>query len=149
MFYLLKQVELATRARLEEILRPAGLTALQYTALTVLASRPNLTSAELARNSFVRTQSMADLVGGLIARGLVDRHRDPGDRRRLVLAVTDNGKELLQRFEEEVAGLEKRMLADFSKSEGAQFRAALVACRTALAVDHPQLETEPPRRRRR
>lgn len=50
------------RAQLEVILRPAGLTALQYTALTVLERHPDLTSAQLARNSFVTAQAMADMV---------------------------------------------------------------------------------------
>jgi hypothetical protein len=45
LLYLLKQVELAVRSDLDEITRPAGLTALQHTALTVLDQHPDLTSA--------------------------------------------------------------------------------------------------------
>ena len=37
LLYLIKQVELAVRSHLDDLLRPAGLTALQYTALTVKA----------------------------------------------------------------------------------------------------------------
>ncbi|MFB7510620.1 MarR family transcriptional regulator, partial [Streptomyces broussonetiae] len=36
LLYLLKRTELVVRARLDELVRPAGITALQYTALTVL-----------------------------------------------------------------------------------------------------------------
>jgi len=61
LLYVMKQVELAVRAELDEIAKPAGLTALQYTALTVLERHPNLTSAQLARNSFVTAQAMADM----------------------------------------------------------------------------------------
>ena len=46
LLYLMKQVELAVRARLDEITRPSGLTALQYTALTVLERHPDLTAAQ-------------------------------------------------------------------------------------------------------
>ena len=60
LLYVIKQVELALRARLDEVLRPAELTVLQYTALTVLERHPNLTSAQLARNSFVTAQTMAE-----------------------------------------------------------------------------------------
>ena len=67
LLYLLKQVELAVRSHLDDLLRPAGLTALQYTALTVLERRPDLTSAQLARNSFVTAQTMADMVTTLRA----------------------------------------------------------------------------------
>src|SRR6185437_12133584 len=53
LLYVVKQVELAVRSRLDDLLRPAGLTVLQYTALTVLERHPDLSSAQLARNSFV------------------------------------------------------------------------------------------------
>ena len=42
LIYLVKQVELAVRSRLDELLRPDGLTALQYTALTVLERHPDM-----------------------------------------------------------------------------------------------------------
>ena len=88
LLYVMKQVELAVRAELDELARPAGLTALQYTALTVLERHPDLTSAQLARNSFVTAQAMADMVTALLERELIERHRDEQDRRRLVLALT-------------------------------------------------------------
>jgi hypothetical protein len=47
---------------LDELLRPDGLTALQYTALTVLERHPDMSVAQLARNSFVTAQSMADIL---------------------------------------------------------------------------------------
>src|SRR6201986_381785 len=101
----MKQVEMATRARLDELVRPAGLTALQYTALTVLERHSDLTSARLARYSFVTPQSMADMVSALLGAGLVDRHRDAGDRRRLVLALTAKGRALLDDYRPAVAEL--------------------------------------------
>ncbi len=71
------------------------MTALQYTALTVLERHPDLTAAHLARHSFVTGQSMADMVTALLNRGLIERHRDPADRRRLVIALTRAGERLL------------------------------------------------------
>src|SRR3978361_914636 len=76
LLYLMKQIELAVRAELDDLTRPEGLTALQYTALTVLERHPDLTAAHLARHSFVTSQSMADMVTTLLDRGLIDRHRD-------------------------------------------------------------------------
>src|ERR1700710_2994430 len=98
LLYLMKQVELAVRERLDELVRPARLTALQYTALTVLERHPDLTSAHLARHSFVTSQSMADMVTTLRSRGLIDRHQDPDDRRRLVLSLTEAGRTLLDGY---------------------------------------------------
>jgi DNA-binding MarR family transcriptional regulator len=132
LLYLMKQVELAVRARLDELVRPAGLTALQYTALTVLERHPDLTSAHLARNSFVTAQSMADMVTSLRAQGLIDRHQDPGDRRRLVLSLTEDGKTLLDRYRQAVVDLEAEMLRDLSADQASDLRSSMLSCREAL-----------------
>ena len=132
LLYLMKQVELAIRARLDELMRPAGLTALQYTALTVLERHPDLTSARLARHSFVTAQTMSDMVTALRDRGLIERHRDPADRRRLVLALTGKGHELLEEYRPAVSGLEAEMLSGLTANEAARLRQAILACRAAL-----------------
>src|SRR6201999_822044 len=49
LIYMVKQVELAVRARLDEIVRPAGFTALQETARSVLERHTDMSSAPLAR----------------------------------------------------------------------------------------------------
>jgi DNA-binding MarR family transcriptional regulator len=136
LLYLLKQVELAVRSHLDDLLRPAGLTALQYTALTVLERRPDLTSAQLARNSFVTAQTMADMVTTLRERGLIERRRDPDDRRRLVLALTSPGRRLLGRYRGKVAALEADMLANLTNRQSVELRKSLLACRSALG-NHP------------
>ena len=133
LLYLVKQVELAVRSRLDDLLRPGGLTTAQYTALTVLERHPaSLTSAQLARNSFVTAQTMADMVSALLDRGLVERHRDPVDRRRLVLALTPDGEALLSRFREPVEALEAQMLSGLTAARATDLRASLLSCRAAL-----------------
>jgi DNA-binding MarR family transcriptional regulator len=133
MLYLVKQVELASRARLDEIVRPAGLTALQYTALTVLERHDDMSSAQLARRSFVTAQSMADMITALEGRALIERHRDRADRRRLVVSLTAAGRALLDRYRPEVAALELTMLSGLSEPEVAAMRAALVTCHANLS----------------
>jgi DNA-binding MarR family transcriptional regulator len=138
MLYVIKQVELAIRSRLDELLRPAGLTVLQYTALTVLERHPDLTSAQLARNSFVTAQAMADMVVALRERDLVQRRRDPADRRRLVLSLTADGRRLLTRYRGKVEALETEMLDALSDRQTAQLRRNLLRCRAALSDRHPR-----------
>jgi DNA-binding MarR family transcriptional regulator len=132
LLYLMKQVELAVRSRLDGLTRPVGLTALQYTALTVLERHPDLTSAHLARRSFVTGQSMADMVTALLDRGLIERHRDPADRRRLVIALTAQGAALLDEMRPQVADLEREVLGRLSHDEVAELRSSLEQCRLAL-----------------
>lgn len=114
-------------------MRPGGLTALQYTAMTVLERHPDLTASHLARRSFVTAQTMADMVSTLAGRGLIKRHRDPADRRRLVLALTPAGRTVLDEYRPQVAALEREMLGGLSRAEAGQLRRALESCRTTLA----------------
>ncbi|GAA4126785.1 MarR family winged helix-turn-helix transcriptional regulator [Nocardioides fonticola] len=134
LLYLMKQLELAVRARLDDLVRGDGLTALQYTALTVLERHPDLTSAQLARRSFVTAQTMAEMVTAMAERELIDRHRDPRDRRRLVLSLTDHGRRLLARHRDDVAALEAEMLADLSAEEARELRRSTLRCLAALGI---------------
>lgn len=133
LLYLVKQVELAVRSRLDEIFRPAGLTALQYTALTVLERHDDMSAAQLARHSFVTAQSMGDMIAALQTRGLIERHRDRTDRRRLVVALTPDGRDLLDRYRDTVAALEASMLAGLPSSSVAMLRHSLHTCHANLA----------------
>jgi DNA-binding MarR family transcriptional regulator len=133
LMYLVKQVELAVRSYLDELLRPEGLTALQYTALTVLERHPDISVAQLARHSFVTAQSMADMIAALEERGLIERHRDQVDRRRLAIALSPAGQDLLDRYRVPVASLETRMLHGITRPQIAALRRSLTACHANLA----------------
>lgn len=132
LLYLVKQLELSVRARLDELMRPVGLTALQYTAMTVLERHGDISSAQLARNSFVTAQTMADMVLILEDRGLIERHRDPDDKRRLLIALTPEGRAILEERRPHVAAIEKQMTGALSTSDTALLRRFLAECRTSL-----------------
>ncbi|MFD9353608.1 MarR family winged helix-turn-helix transcriptional regulator [Streptomyces sp. NPDC060031] len=125
LLYLVKRTELAVRARLEELLKPAGITALQYTALTVLERHDGISAAQLARDSFVTAQSMADMVRALESRGLIHREPNPANRRERLILLADAGRRLLGEYAEPARGLEGRMVADLTAEEVEQFREAL------------------------
>lgn len=131
--YTVKQVELAVRSHLDDLLKPAGITALQYTALTVLDRRDGISLTELAHNSFVRVQSMADLLRPLYARELVCRRPDPAHGRRQLISLTPAGQELLDEYADRVQALEQAMLAPLADGEVQLLRSMLARCRTALA----------------
>src|ERR1700761_6551715 len=97
LLYMVKQVELAVRARIDEIVRPVGPPASKSPALTVLARHTDMSSSQLARSSFVTAQSMADMITALEGRALIERHRDGTDRRRLVGALPGEGRALPDR----------------------------------------------------
>jgi DNA-binding MarR family transcriptional regulator len=125
LLYLVKRTELAVRARLDDVLKPTGLTALQYTALTVLERHDGLTAAQLARDSFVTAQSMADMVRTLESRGHVVRRPNPANRRELLIMLTDLGQRVLADVEGPVRDLERRMTDGLTADEAASLRSAL------------------------
>ncbi|MEU7212761.1 MarR family transcriptional regulator [Streptomyces sp. NPDC044989] len=133
LLYLLKRTELVVRARLEELLKPAGVTALQYTALTVLERHDGISAAQLARDSFVTAQSMADMVRGLESRGLVRREPNPGNRREKVILLADAGRRLLAEYAEPARMLEQRMVADLDPADVERFRDVLRSAHRALS----------------
>jgi DNA-binding MarR family transcriptional regulator len=137
LLYLIKQLELAVRARLDDVLRPAGITPLQYTALTVLERRSRLTTAELARNSFVTDQTMAGMVNTLEERGLIARQNDPEDRRRRVIQLTAAGHAILDRFRDGVAALEARMVSGLAPEEATALRRFVGICHAAISEKPP------------
>ncbi|MCI3274183.1 MarR family winged helix-turn-helix transcriptional regulator [Streptomyces cylindrosporus] len=133
LLYMVKQVELVVRSHLDELVRPSGITALQYTALTVLERHDGLSAAQLARDSFVTAQSIADLVRSLENRGLVRRERNPQSRRELLILLTDAGRELLGQYAGPVRELEERMVRDLTAHQTEQFRQALSKAWHALS----------------
>jgi DNA-binding MarR family transcriptional regulator len=138
LLYLIKQVELAVRQALDEVVATADLTTLQYTALTVLERHPGITSAELARNSFVRAQTMAEMVTYLLSRELVTREQDQNNRRQYLLSLSKEGQQVLDDLHDTVADIESRMLEDFDTGQTEILRTYLLRCRSALSGHAPR-----------
>lgn len=132
--YLVKRLELAIRARMDEALRPHGLSTLQFTALTALRERDGLSSAQLARRSFVTPQTMNEMVRWLENRGYIARRRDPDNRRVLLLTLTDAGRDLLERCDPLVGAIEEEMLGAVPDVQHPLFRQSLELGYTALAA---------------
>lgn len=131
--YLVKRLELVIRALMDDVLRPIGLTTLQYTALTVLQAKGELSSAQLARRSFLRPQTMHEMVLTLEKRGLITRGPDQRNRRVLLARLTDEGRAVLDRASPEVQELEDALLDGLSPGQRETFREGLRHGVTALA----------------
>ena len=137
--YLLKQAQQALRAVAAEALRPHGLTLAQFAVLVALKRTPGLSNAELARSSFIAPQSMAELLGGLEAAGLVTRRPSPTHGRVLEVALTPAGLETLQAVRPVMGSVEARLLADLAPHERRQLRSLLERCIASLhSVSSPQ-----------
>ncbi|MBE1533985.1 MarR family winged helix-turn-helix transcriptional regulator [Actinomadura algeriensis] len=135
--YLVKRLEQVIRARMDEALRPHGLTTPQFTALTALRHRDGLSSAQLARRSFVTPQTMNEMVRALERHGHIERRRDPGNRRVLLISLTESGRALLRRCDPLAEAIEKDMLGAIPEERHPLFRRSLELGYTALSgPDH-------------
>jgi DNA-binding MarR family transcriptional regulator len=135
--YLVKRLELAVRGEIESLMRPLGLTTHQYTALSVLARHPGLSSAQLARRSFVSPQAANSIVGTMERKGLIVREADPLNRRILRMSLTEAGEKVLQAGDQLLDELEDRMFTGLRSAEIGRFTVMLESCLNALTgVEH-------------
>ena len=130
--YELKRAQQAFRGALDGALGELGLSAAQYAALAALEDDPGLSSAELARRSFVTAQTMHGLVGGLERAGLVERRAHPAHGRILETTLTEEGLRRLGEAHRRVRAIEARMARGLSKQERAQLFGLLRRCALAL-----------------
>jgi DNA-binding MarR family transcriptional regulator len=130
--YLIKELERALRTRIDALVESLGLTAVQYTALSVLSGHRGMTSAQLARRSFVSPQAANEMVAGLERRGLIRRKADREGGRALWIFPTALGERTLARCDELVDALEDQMFHEVSRQDEDRFRRLLRMCRDAL-----------------
>lgn len=80
-------------------LLPNDLTLRQLQVLVVIRAQPGVTGQELAGHLQVSTPTVSGLVDRLVGKGLLSRHTDPQDRRRVLLTPTDRALETLAEME--------------------------------------------------
>jgi DNA-binding MarR family transcriptional regulator len=131
--YLVKQLELAVRAGMDAIAGEFGVTALQYTALSVLARHPGLSAAQMAQRSFVSPQAGNEMVKILERKGLIIRTPDPANRHIRRISLTVAGRRVLSQCDVRIDRLEAKMLAALAPADIEALRRALGACVRSLA----------------
>lgn len=134
--YALKRAQHALHSTMDGELRDYGLSVSQYACLEILASRPRISNADLARDAFVSRQAMHQLLTGLRAAGLVSA---VGEGRSQRYALTAEGRTRLRMASSTVAAIEQRMIATLSRAEREQLHRQLSICATAL--DSPNEQT--------
>jgi DNA-binding MarR family transcriptional regulator len=111
--------------RLRQVPAEGELTLPESAALTRLNRGGPATSSALAKLEQISPQSMGSTLAGLEARGLVERHPDPGDGRRVVLSISQAGRRLVHDKRNARTELLARALsAGFTPTEIGQLRAA-------------------------
>ncbi|MDE3064470.1 MAG: MarR family transcriptional regulator [Acidobacteriota bacterium] len=126
--YDVKRLESAVRRRLDVICRDVGVSTAQYTALSVLRSRPGMSSAQLAERSFIRPQSANQTVAELERLGFIERAADELNHRILRTNLTDQGRLILEACDRAVDRLEEVMFEGVSVAEASALRQVMNRC---------------------
>jgi len=132
--YLIARLDRGVRVLIDAAVRRHGLSTPQYTAMSVIARRAGLSSAQLARRAFVTPQAMHTIVADLTAAGLIVRTPSPSHAKVLHTTLSARGRELLQACDKDVDAIEKWLLSALGAVQLDEFRAALGALVTRLSV---------------
>lgn len=95
--YRLKRAFNMLRADLVGVLEPLGLRMITYSALVLIVDNPGLRPSRLAEALAIERPNMVAILDELEDQGLVQRARDPRDRRAHTLTATPQGRRLMTR----------------------------------------------------
>lgn len=102
----LMRVQQLVLGRLDDVLRPHGLTFARYEALVLLTfSRAGaLPLGKMGQRLQVHPTSVTSIIDRLEKNGLVVRRRHPEDRRTVLAEITDRGREIVEAATADLVG---------------------------------------------
>jgi len=117
--HLIRRLNQISVSVFSERMREAGfdVTPVQFSALSALATNPQVDQATLAGLIGHDRVTMGAVLDRLQNKGLIERRTSPSDRRAKVLNLTDKGHDLLQDVTPLVWSLQTDILAGLSADE--------------------------------
>ena len=123
--YLLKHAQQRLAELNAQALAPYGITGRELAVLVVLGTGEPASQQQAAGHLGIDRTTMVAFVDTLEDKGLVARRADPDDRRRNVVALTADGRDVLRRATKASDEAERRFLAPLSRTAAEQLRRAL------------------------
>jgi DNA-binding MarR family transcriptional regulator len=120
--FLVAKTHAIVHAIAEETLAPLDLHVKEYAGLNVLYEAGPLSQHAVGAILGVDRTTMVAVVDELERKGLVERGRNPDDRRAYALAITDDGVSTMRRARRLLATAERRFVAPLSPAEVEQLR---------------------------
>lgn len=124
--YLLRQASAAVRLDLDRALAQLDLTLPQFAVLTMIASYPSPSGADIARLAVLTPQTVNVITRNLVRRGAIAQVRHATHGRILVLQPTSEGAALLKKARACVATVESRLEGTLPAKHAGAIRAWLV-----------------------
>lgn len=106
-------------------LEPLGIRPREWAALNCLDERHGLSQREVANLLGVDRTTMVALVDELQAKGWVDRRPQPDDRRKNIVGLTGQGRDVMERGARLIDDCERRFLAVLSEADAERLKNAL------------------------
>ena len=132
--YVLKCAQHVLRSRMDEALRPLGLTTPQYTVLSAVELDAGISNASLARAALVSPQSMHGVLANLVRDRLLLRDPDPVHGRILRSNLTKRGRQVLAEAHKRVREVEDVMIASIGREGAMRLADALSKCAESLGA---------------
>lgn len=121
--------------------RKFGVSGSQMQVLRNLLIYGSLSSVELSRKMFVTAANMTGIIDRLEDKGVVTRKRKPGDRRVVLISLTESGQELAGSLPDPV---EKKLLQGLrNRPYGEMVRIAESMTTLLELVDAEEIEDSP------
>jgi DNA-binding MarR family transcriptional regulator len=91
-----------------------------YRLLAALEEFGPASQAALGRRTGIDRSDVVAVLNALAGRGLIERSRDPDDRRRNIVTITPAGTERLRTLDQILAGVQQKLLAPLSPADRTQ-----------------------------
>jgi DNA-binding MarR family transcriptional regulator len=130
--FLLKRLGWAVKDRTFEAFEAAGESPYHYSVLAVLEESARETQATIADALGYDRSWLVGLLDELEEAGLIERRRDPADRRRHLVSLNPAGKKKLARLRAISQGVEEEFLAPLDPAQRGQLHTVLLQ----LAAHH-------------
>lgn len=139
--FLLKRLGYIAKDRAMDEYESTGFSPYHHAILVLLDEGSRETQGAIADALGYDRGQLVGLLDELEERGLVERHRDPKDRRRHLVRLTPEGRRALGKLRTLAGRLEDELLAPLDDAQRAQLHALLLR----LAHEHlPQCRSIPP-----
>jgi DNA-binding MarR family transcriptional regulator len=115
--YLLKRLGGKIKERSLEAFEAAGASPYHHTVLAVLAESPRETQATIADSLGYDRSWLVGLLDELEQAGLIERKRDPADRRRHLVSLKPEGRQKLDELRTISRGVEDEFLGGLDADE--------------------------------
>jgi DNA-binding MarR family transcriptional regulator len=123
--FLLVRVGVALKIAAFEEFERADFSPYHYSILALLDEGARTTQGAIADALDLDRSQLVGLLDALEERGMIERRRDEGDRRRHVVTLTPGGHRQLREFRTVVARMEDEFLAPLDEAERATLHALL------------------------